>query len=634
MLRTLLPKPTPRVPATPFRAPSWCAWLTVGLPLLLVAVLYLAASAGPAIFDQNEAQYAGAVREMMDRPADYVASAHGQLERGHWWVPTNDGIPRLQKPPLVYWLLMGSMRVFGVNEFAARLPNALFTLLWLGATFLLGQRIAGNRLGATAAVILGTMAGTFVFTHLIAPEPYLAAFLALTFWCFLSAHQQPARAGRWMFFAWGFMGLGVCSKGLHGALYPLAVAGLLAWRQPETRPVWRQLVQPAGLLLALAMTLPWYVAVERRYPGFLYDQLINEQWGHVINRRFPMDSNRVPLWMFGLEHLVLFLPWTFFFPAAWRTRRQASGRGEGTLDGVGRIEGRKNVLGWNLLGWWFGVTAASLLFSSLQDYYLLTAWVPVAFFLARPWGEGDGSGRGLPRWMRLGPGWCLAGLGALVLLAGVYLSVRGAGQAPASAAASPVRDTILATLTGFSASAWHGLLPLVWIAGGALVAGGVSVLFLAANRRWLLVLSAVAVTTVPLLGCAARGMSVLEDYFSLKRLALTANRVADANAMVVCAGEPDDNPSLLFYLDRQIYWLHASPEREFASRELRIGVRLFLSDGEFAREWKSGRTVFLICEADDAMRWQTAGGPLAGRGRVLEQRGTRVLVTNRNQGPP
>ena len=501
---------------------------------------------------------------------------------------------------------------------------------------MLGRRIAGARLGAAAAVILGTMAGTFIFTHLIAPEPYLAAFLALTFWCFLSAHQQPERAGRWMFFAWVFMGLGVCSKGLHGALYPLVVAGALAWRHPATRPGWRKLWQPAGPLALLLLTVPWYAAVERRFPGFLRDQFINEQWGHVINRRFPVDSNRVPLWMFCLEHLVFFLPWTFFIPAAWRMwgkaegkRQKVEGKDEEQTRSLVERKGDGQALGWSLLGWWFGVTAVTLLFSSLQDYYLLTAWVPVAFFLARPWAESDGSGRELPRWMRLGPGWCLSGLGALVLLAGVYLTVRGVGEGPVDAAASSVRDTILATLTGFSASAWHGLLPLVWIAGAVLVAGGLTVLLLAASGRWPLVLTAAAVMMIALLATAARGMGVLEDYFSLKRLALTANRVAGADGMVVCAGQPDDNPSLLFYLDREIYWLHADPSREFASRELRIGARLFLNDGEFARDWGSERTVFLICEADDAKRWKEAGGLLATRGQVLEQRGTRVLVVNR-----
>ncbi len=132
----------PLTTAAPPRRRFW-TWL----PLGLAALLYLVASAGPALFDQNEAQYAGAVREMLNRPADYLPSVRGQTERGHWYVPTNDGVPRLQKPPLVYWALLASMSVFGVNEFAARLPNALVSLAWFAGIFLLGRRLGGDRLG-------------------------------------------------------------------------------------------------------------------------------------------------------------------------------------------------------------------------------------------------------------------------------------------------------------------------------------------------------------------------------------------------------------------------------------------------------------------------------------------------------
>ncbi len=70
---------------------------------------------------------------------------------------------------------------------------------------------------------------------------------------------------------------------------------------------------------------------------------------------------------------------------------------------------------------------------------------------------------------------------------------------------------------------------------------------------------------------------MLEDDFSLKQIALAANRLATADTIVVCAGETNDNPSLLFYLDREIYWVARAPSVEFASRELGIGRDLFLS---------------------------------------------------------
>ncbi len=168
------------------------------LPLAGVALLYIAACVGPAMFNQNEAQYAGAAREMLNLPGDYQPSARRQTERGQWLVPTNDGVPRLQKPPLVYWTLIASLRIFGVNDFAARLPNALASLAWFAGIVALGRRLtddpaAGLRLGLAAATVLATMAGTFIFCHLIAPEPFLAAFLTWTFWCLLSAVPSTSK---------------------------------------------------------------------------------------------------------------------------------------------------------------------------------------------------------------------------------------------------------------------------------------------------------------------------------------------------------------------------------------------------------------------------------------------------------
>ena len=368
----------------------------------------------------------------------------------------------------------------------------------------------------------------------------------------------------------------------------------------------------------LALLIPWYAVIASRYPGFLQDQFINEQLGHVINRRYPPDNNRVPFLVFWLEHLVFFLPWTFFIPAALAARSQP----------ISSAAGRPDPLGRDLLVCWFGVTAATLLLSSLQDYYLMTAWPPVAFWLARLW-AGDSAGRGLPRWTRLLPGWCLAGIGVAVLGAAVYLGTHSMIVDPDHLAApTAVRDTIAATLAGFSAAAWRQLLPLGWAAGVGFLGGGLALLRLAGRGRWQATLPVTAVTMAGILVVAAGGLNVLEDYFSLKRVALAANRLAGADGQVVCAGMPVDNPSLLFYLNREIYWVHARSTGEFASRELGIGRGLFLSDEEFARRWKSPRTTLLVTESGDVPQWQRTLELTPGQARPVAQSGTRVLLVN------
>src|SRR5256885_11340102 len=89
--------------------------------IALATLLHVATIGSGDLYSQTEGQYAGAAREMVE--------AH------HWLLPTNDGIPRLQKPPLLYWLIIFSFEVFGVNAAAARLPVALAAVAFVWVRF-------------------------------------------------------------------------------------------------------------------------------------------------------------------------------------------------------------------------------------------------------------------------------------------------------------------------------------------------------------------------------------------------------------------------------------------------------------------------------------------------------------------
>ena len=146
--------------------------LLVGI-LVLVSAFYVATAARPQLFDQIDGQYAGAAREM--------------LVRGDWLVPTQNEIPRLQKPPLSYWLILLSYRVFGVSEFSARLPIALGTVGWFFAVAALATKVSGRQsFGWASGIILATFAGTYFFSHLVMPEPIFALFLTLCFYAFVA----------------------------------------------------------------------------------------------------------------------------------------------------------------------------------------------------------------------------------------------------------------------------------------------------------------------------------------------------------------------------------------------------------------------------------------------------------------
>src|SRR6516162_3077191 len=113
------------------------AWI---LSFVLLAAVYIGTCGVPRLFDQIDGQYAGAAREM--------------IARGDWLTPTQDGVPRLQKPPLVYWSEIASFSVFGTNGYGARFPVAIATIGWFVATGLIAYRITGSRRAGIAASLL------------------------------------------------------------------------------------------------------------------------------------------------------------------------------------------------------------------------------------------------------------------------------------------------------------------------------------------------------------------------------------------------------------------------------------------------------------------------------------------------
>ena len=94
--------------------------------IALAASLHIATIGWGDLYSETDSQYAGATRE---------------IESHQCLLPTNDGVPRLQKPPLLYWLTILSYKIFGINAAAARLPIALAIVATVALTFLIGKRL-------------------------------------------------------------------------------------------------------------------------------------------------------------------------------------------------------------------------------------------------------------------------------------------------------------------------------------------------------------------------------------------------------------------------------------------------------------------------------------------------------------
>lgn len=160
--------------------------------LLTLAALFQVATADwGVLYNETDGRDAGGAREM--------------LETHSWLYPTNDGIPRLQKPPLLFWTIMVSLKAFGLRTAAGRLPIALATCATVTLTFLIGDRLGGPWRGFLAGLIHLCACGTFLLGRIVMPEPLLSVFIAAALYCAIRGYER--RAGR---HGW-FLGFWICT---------------------------------------------------------------------------------------------------------------------------------------------------------------------------------------------------------------------------------------------------------------------------------------------------------------------------------------------------------------------------------------------------------------------------------------
>src|SRR5437762_4136203 len=129
--------------------------------IALAALLHVVTIGTGDLYSETEGQYAGAAREM--------------VARYDWLLPTNNGMPRLQKPPLLYWLIISSYKILGVNEAAARLPVALAVVATVALIFLIGEKLSDYWRGFVAGVMFISFCGTFLLSRLVLPETLVSA---------------------------------------------------------------------------------------------------------------------------------------------------------------------------------------------------------------------------------------------------------------------------------------------------------------------------------------------------------------------------------------------------------------------------------------------------------------------------
>jgi 4-amino-4-deoxy-L-arabinose transferase-like glycosyltransferase len=375
--------------------------------ILLVAGLVFFTNLGAAaLFDEDEPKNAVCGMEM--------------FARGDWIVPTFNAELRTDKPILIYWIMLCSYSVFGVNEFAARLGSSVLAVGTSLLVYHLGRLLFDREVGLWSAIVLCTCLMFSAVGRAVTPDSTLifcttAAFLGYV-WAVAKRHGgrfglprddgQPRPWTEFLPATWldsvpmyVAMGFAVLAKGPVGVLLPSMIIGhqLLVRREMEEpsgsfpddnrgRMIWwaksmiRTLLPqriavaawkmrvPLGGAIVAAIALPWYVAVGLATDGAWLQGFLG---GHNVGRFMqPMENHRGPFFYYPLVILLGTFPWSVFVPLAfWQMRCRLRNGSEWNASYV-------------FLACWAGVWIG--FFSCAQTKlpnYVLPAYPAVALFL-------------------------------------------------------------------------------------------------------------------------------------------------------------------------------------------------------------------------------------------------------------
>jgi 4-amino-4-deoxy-L-arabinose transferase-like glycosyltransferase len=240
----------------------------------------------------------------------YAQVAREMLERHDWITPVLGGQPWLEKPPLYYWQAMLAYKVFGVSDWAARLPSAFdATFLVLAVYFFLRRFQPGFEVDG--ALIAASCAGVIGYARAASMDMALAAAFTvamLAWWVWQETGRKSYLAGFYAFLAFGALAKGPVAPFLAVIVilfYTLAVR--------ELRIALKTLWLP-GILLFSVIALPWYFAIQMRHPEFFREFIVEHNLGRFSENLYHHTE---PFWYYLPVTLLALVPWAVFASAGF-----------------------------------------------------------------------------------------------------------------------------------------------------------------------------------------------------------------------------------------------------------------------------------------------------------------------------
>jgi len=545
------------------------SWISAACAALLVLLLLLPGLGRAPFDDPGEGQHAEIARE---------AWASGDL-----FDLRLNGVRYFDKPPLLYWLIALDFRVWGVSEWAARLPSVLGAAAAAATTALLGARLLNPTAGLLAGTALSSSALFLVFGRYVRPETLFVAAIQLGLAGLLLGigGESGAASRRWAVCGCAALGVAALAKDPLGLVAPLgAIAAALALCG-RLRPL-RNWLPPVGVSLMLVLGLGWYAWAARRHSGFLWYTVVDN---HLLNavgvRHFPDEDVPLGTVEFLTVSALGAFPWivaaagtvaSLLRRRAWRDPAEAP---------------------WIALAIWvFGLWALFSVTAFKLPHYGLPAYPAIALLAARWWTEDLSSGRtrAVIHLMLFAPlaivlAMIAAGdgdafVGTVFSATDVYTRKEAAG-----AQASPLPP-------------WIVLQPLVSRTALVLAAGAVVLALCAWRRAGRWTGAVVAATMLAVMPSALRALELVSSGRSVAGMAAEVRRIAAPDTVLVHEGPIENSGALELYSGRRPVLADARRSVVGMGATFPDATGIFWTKDELREAWMSGRQILLVTPRD------------------------------------
>jgi 4-amino-4-deoxy-L-arabinose transferase-like glycosyltransferase len=584
----------------------WGVSLTV--VLLVAAAIYLTCIISPpSLMDDVDAVEAQIPRTM--------------LTSGDWVTARIDGVLYLEKSPLIYWVIASTYEIFGVHDWAARIPIALSAigLAWLTAAF--GKWAFGKPAGLYAGLVMATCVGLWLFTRILIPDVMLVLTIALAMWAFLRAlDDEEKHPCAWAYVFAASLGIGFLLKSLVAVVFPIAAAllFLLVTRQLFSWQTWKRLHPFAGMAIALLIAVPWIVLATLRNPpyfawtllsqaghyhGFLWFYFINEQLLRFLNMRYPRDYNTVPRAWFWLFHLIWLFPWSVYLPAIAKLSFKPTDRA-----------GRTRLLALC----WTGFILVFFTFSTTQEYYSMPCYPALALLI------GSAMAAETP-WIRRGSRvlGAIAGVAALACIAIAFhvRSVPTPGDISIALSRNPSAYTLsLGHMLDLTLDSFAYLRFPLYLAGAAFLIGALGNFLGKGSRAYLLT----CLMMVMFFLAARQALVVFDPYLSSRPLADAL--LAQPSGKLIVQGHYYTFSSVPFYTNTNPLLLNGKRQNLDYGAAAPGAPAVFLTDSDFAALWTSADRYYFVGSQKEVHRLEGLIG--AERFATVLSSGGKLLLCN------